>query len=41
MGPAGAFFEILSPDHERAQKFYHDLFGWQVAADPDGSDVGL
>jgi uncharacterized protein len=34
MGQPVAFFEIITPDHERAQKFYAELFGWQVAADP-------
>ncbi len=29
-----AFFEVVSTDHERAQRFYSDLFGWQVAARP-------
>ena len=41
MGRPVAFFEILSPDHERAQKFYHELFGWQVAADPAMGGYGL
>jgi predicted enzyme related to lactoylglutathione lyase len=26
--------EVISPDHERAQKFYRELFGWQVEAVP-------
>jgi len=34
MGQPVAFFEIISPDQERAQKFYAELFGWQVNADP-------
>jgi uncharacterized protein len=34
MGQPVAYFEIVSPDHERAQKFYGELFSWQVAADP-------
>src|ERR1022692_2103121 len=34
MGQPVAFFEVISPDAERAQKFYAELFGWQVAADP-------
>jgi uncharacterized protein len=34
MGQPVAFFEVISPDVERAQKFYAELFGWQVAADP-------
>lgn len=36
-----AFFEVLSPDHERAQAFYAGLFGWQVAADPEMGGYGL
>jgi predicted enzyme related to lactoylglutathione lyase len=34
MGQPVAFFEIVSTDAPRAQQFYADLFGWQVAADP-------
>jgi predicted enzyme related to lactoylglutathione lyase len=34
MGQPVAFFEVVSPDQERAQKFYAELFGWQVNADP-------
>ncbi len=41
MGQPVAFFEILSPDHERAQAFYRDLFDWQVAADPQMGGYGL
>ena len=41
MGQPVAFFEVLSPDHERAQKFYGELFDWQVAADPDMGGYGL
>ena len=29
-----AFFEVVSPDHERSQAFYGQLFGWHVAPDP-------
>jgi predicted enzyme related to lactoylglutathione lyase len=29
-----AFFEVISTDAERAQKFYGELFDWQVSADP-------
>ncbi|HEX3786794.1 MAG TPA: VOC family protein [Pseudonocardiaceae bacterium] len=36
-----AFFEVLSPDHERAQQFYRELFDWQVAADPEMGGYGL
>ena len=41
MGQPVAFFEIISPDHERAQKFYRELFGWEVAADPAMGGYGL
>ncbi len=34
MGAPVAFFEVTSPDAERAQKFYREMFDWQVAADP-------
>jgi uncharacterized protein len=36
-----AFFEVISPDHERAQQFYADMFGWKVAADPAMGGYGL
>lgn len=36
-----AFFEVLSPDQERAQTFYGDLFGWQVTADPEMGGYAL
>jgi uncharacterized protein len=41
MGQPVAFFEVISPDHERAQNFYSELFGWQVAADPEMGGYGL
>jgi predicted enzyme related to lactoylglutathione lyase len=41
MGQPVAFFEVISPDHERAQKFYSELFGWQVAPDPAMGGWGL
>ena len=41
MGQPVAFFEIISPDHERAQEFYRDLLGWQVTADPAMGGYGL
>jgi hypothetical protein len=34
MGQPVAFFEVISPNAERVQKFYGELFGWQVTADP-------
>ena len=41
MGQPVAFFEVISPDHERAQKFYSELFSWQVNADPAIGGYGL
>lgn len=41
MGQPVAFFEVSSPNHERAQKFYAELFNWQVAADPEMGGYGL
>ena len=41
MGQPVVFFEVISPDHERAQKFYSELFGWQVSADPAMGGYGL
>jgi predicted enzyme related to lactoylglutathione lyase len=41
MGQPVAFFEITSPDHERAQAFYRELFDWRVAADPALDGYGL
>lgn len=34
MGEPVTFFEVLSPDAARAQKFYAELFGWHVATAP-------
>ncbi len=34
MGQPVAFFEVTSDEPERAQKFYGELFGWQVEASP-------
>jgi uncharacterized protein len=34
MGQPVAWFEIISPDAERATKFYSELFGWKVDSDP-------
>jgi uncharacterized protein len=36
MGNPVAFFEVTSTDHERAQRFYADLFDWKIDADADG-----
>ncbi len=34
MGQPVAFFEVISPEPERVQRFYAELFGWQVSPDP-------
>jgi predicted enzyme related to lactoylglutathione lyase len=34
MGQPVAFFEVISDEPERAQKFYEELFDWQVEAPP-------
>src|SRR5438067_9817107 len=34
MGKPVAFFEVTSANHDRAQKFYAELFDWKVDADP-------
>lgn len=36
-----AFFEVVSPDPERARKFYGELFDWQISADPEMGGYGL
>jgi uncharacterized protein len=41
MGNPVAFFEIISPSAEEAQKFYQSLFDWKVAADPAMGGYGL
>jgi predicted enzyme related to lactoylglutathione lyase len=41
MGQPVAFFEVISSDAPRAQKFYAELFGWQVSADPAMGGYGL
>jgi predicted enzyme related to lactoylglutathione lyase len=41
MGQPVAFFEVTSPDHERAQRFYRQLFDWQVNEDPEMGGYGL
>ena len=41
MGQPVAFFEVISQDAPRAQKFYSELFGWQVSADPALGGYGL
>lgn len=41
MGQPIAFFEVVSADAARAQKFYAELFGWQVTADPEMGGYAL
>ena len=41
MGAPVAYFEIISTDHERAQRFYAELFGWKVDADPAMAGYGM
>lgn len=41
MGRPVVFFEVTSADQQRAQKFYGELFDWQVAADPAMGGYGL
>jgi predicted enzyme related to lactoylglutathione lyase len=41
MGQPVAFFEIVSTEPERAQKFYAELFGWKVDTDPAMGGYGL
>ncbi len=36
MGQPIAFFEVVSLAHERAQRFYRELFDWQIAANQVG-----
>ena len=41
MGQPVGFFEVVSPDHERAQKFYAELFDWTIDEDPSMGGFGL
>ena len=41
MGQPVGFFEVVSADHERAQRFYSELFDWTVDADPAMGGFGL
>jgi uncharacterized protein len=41
VGQPIAFFEVVSPDVERAQAFYRELFDWRIAADPAMGGYGL
>jgi len=41
VGQPVAMFEIVSPDLERAQRFYSSLFDWTIDADPSMGGYGL
>jgi uncharacterized protein len=41
MGQPVAMFEVVSNDHERAQKFYSELFDWAIQPDPTMGGYGL
>jgi predicted enzyme related to lactoylglutathione lyase len=41
MGQPVAFFEVISSNAQRAQKFYAELFGWQVSVDPSMGGYAL
>src|ERR1700737_605846 len=39
--PAVVWFEVTGKDGEGMQRFYRDLFGWQIQDTGDGSGYGL
>jgi predicted enzyme related to lactoylglutathione lyase len=41
MGAPVAYFEIISADPERLQRFYADLFDWKVDVDPAMAGYGM
>lgn len=41
MGQPVAWFEVTGSDAARAQKFYADLFGWRISADPTMGGYGI
>jgi uncharacterized protein len=41
MGAAVAWFEVTSDDPARAQKFYAELFGWQITAGPGSGGYSI
>ena len=41
MGQPVAWFEVTSHDAGRAQKFYSELFGWEVSAEPAMGGYGI
>lgn len=36
-----AWFEVATDDPDGAQRFYGELFGWTIAADPDAAGMGM
>jgi predicted enzyme related to lactoylglutathione lyase len=41
MGQPLAWFEVISDDAERAQRFYAELFDWTVSTDPSMGTYGI
>ena len=41
MGQPVAYFEVTSPEPERAQRFYAELFDWVVKPDPEMGGYAL
>lgn len=41
MGQPVAFFEIISPDADRARAFYTEMFGWSAQPDPNMGGYAL
>lgn len=41
MANSVSFFEVISADAPRAQRFYADLFAWKVLADPEWDGYAL
>ena len=41
MGAPVAWFEVTSTNHERAQKFYTELFGWTIDLEPSMRGYGI
>lgn len=41
MNNSVSFFEVISADAQRAQRFYAELFGWKIVADPESGGYAL
>jgi predicted enzyme related to lactoylglutathione lyase len=41
MGAPVAWFEVTCTDHDRAHKFYAELFGWTINVDPKMGGYGI